>query len=201
LCVPGTRYSGPERWGTSSYIGISGAATTSDPAAGGGQNRCATGNYGYVCANGALIPNSSLRFSSFTDGTTNQIFVGEHSDFSFDASGIKDDIRSSMKYGFYMGAGSIGRPGSGQGTWTGENDTYNITTVRYAVGYKTKAEGAPGSMYYGTNLAIQSPHPGGAMVLRGDGGTNFLSSSTDFTVLTYMCVRDDGNVLTNNPLQ
>src|SRR5690606_15998628 len=54
--------------GAASYIGIAGAPTsstnTADPT---GQNRC----YRYICSNGTLVPNLSIRIAQITDGASN----------------------------------------------------------------------------------------------------------------------------------
>lgn len=72
---------------------------------------------------------------------------------------------------------------------------YNITTIRYGVGYKTYAVNAGGNYYAGGNNAVQSAHANGAFVLRGDGGTSFLSNNTDWTTFRNMCIRDEGGTV------
>jgi prepilin-type N-terminal cleavage/methylation domain-containing protein len=191
--TPREWFTGTERWGTATYVGIAGAATTTDTVGG---SRCTQGSYGYACSNGAFVANSSTRPRDFTDGMSNTIMVGEQSDICINTSGAKEDIRSAGRWGFQMGTGSAGYPGSGAGTWSAANDTYNISTLRYNIGYKTQTAESGGNMYYGTNTAVQSAHVGGAFVLRGDGSTKFLSDNTNFSaVVVYLAVRDDGQVL------
>jgi len=48
--------------------------------------------------------------------------------------------------------------------------------------------------YAGWNKPFNSPHGGGANVLRCDGGVAFLGNSTDLNVLKWLCIRDDGQV-------
>ena len=206
LCLGQTWYTGPQWWATATYIGVSGAPTAADPAGAVMTGRCITGPYGQSCANGVLLPNTSIAIGKITDGASQTIMVGEQSDYLTDTStspATREDARSSARWGFYMGAGTSSYPGSGAAlggsvTWTTGNDVYQITSVRYAIGNKTKTADAGGNMYYGANSTIQSVHTGGAFVLRCDGGTKFLSNSLDFGVLQAISVRDDGGVVGDN---
>lgn len=185
----------PQDVSTSSYVGIAGACTSStdatDPT---GQGRCDSSSTGYICANGALIPNVSIRIAEITDGTSSTIMIGEQSDWAVTSAGAKVDVRTSNRRGAWIGANSLGFPGDSAGTdWTG-GAYYNLTTVRYAIGYKTQATGSGGNHFTGANTAIQSAHPGGASVLRADGGISFLSESMDRIVLRNLAIRDDGQV-------
>ncbi|HCO24398.1 MAG: prepilin-type cleavage/methylation domain-containing protein [Gimesia sp.] len=184
------------RFSTSSYVGISGAPTAAAPISTTVGARCIQGLYGVVCSNGAMPPNSAIRSRDFTDGLSNTIIVGEQSDFVTDSSGAKVDIRNSWRWGFAMGAGAAGYPGTSNWTTTIANDSHNVTTLRYKVNFKTKTNDAGGSLEYGTNNGVQSIHSGGAFVLLGDGGVKFLSESIDFNaILTPLAVRNDGLVL------
>ncbi|HAH45677.1 MAG TPA: prepilin-type cleavage/methylation domain-containing protein [Planctomycetaceae bacterium] len=184
------------RFSTSSYVGISGAPTASAPISTTVGARCIQGLYGVVCSNGAMPPNVSIRSNDFTDGLSNTIIVGEQSDHVTDSSGAKVDIRNSWRWGFTMGAGAAGHPGTSNWLTTVANDCHNVTTLRYKVNFKTKTNDAGGSLEYGTNNGIQSIHAGGAYVLRGDGSVKFLSESIDFNaILTPLAVRNDGLVL------
>lgn len=48
---------------------------------------------------------------------------------------------------------------------------------------------------YAGNTILNSFHPGGIHVLLADGSVRFVTDSLNFTTLTQLCVRDDGNVL------
>lgn len=184
------------RFSASSYTGISGAPTASDPISTTVGARCIQGLYGVVCSNGAMPPNSSTRTRDFTDGLSNTIIVGEQSDHATDSSGAKVDIRNSWRWGFAMGAGAAGYPGTSNWSTTVANDCHNVTTLRYKVNFKTKTSDTGGSLEYGTNNGVQSIHSGGAYVLRGDGSVKFISESIDFNaVMTPLAVRNDGLVL------
>jgi prepilin-type N-terminal cleavage/methylation domain-containing protein len=88
------------KFSTSSYNGISGAtAGPTDPNDPSGGGRCLAGNQGYACANGALVPNRSVRIAEITDGTSNQLMVGECSAWGKTAAGAQVDIRGSGEWG------------------------------------------------------------------------------------------------------
>ncbi|UUO06198.1 DUF1559 domain-containing protein [Blastopirellula sp. J2-11] len=193
--------SGPVECGTSSYIGIAGASTSNtsvtDPT---GQGRCVTGTSGYVCSNGTLIPNESLRLAQISDGLTNTIIIAEQSNWTIDSSGKNIDQRNSSRRGAWIGAYIEGYPGGTNGAaWTGGN-YYNISAIRYGVGFRTQVTGSGGNHQTGSNTPIHSAHPGGAMVLRCDAGVSFLPNTLDWDVLRNICIRDDGNVLIGGSL-
>jgi len=191
-----------------SYVGVTGACTNSgtfdDPT---GQGRCVKASWGYICANGTLIPNMPIRFSLITDGSSSTIMLAEQSDWSVRNGSEQVDIRASARRGIWVGINTLGYPGdrnsSNQSSWSGGAYSFNLATTRYAVGFKTYASGSGGNFSgatpseggMGANTAINSAHTGGAHVLRGDGGTSFLSNSLDWTVLRNISIRDDGNVV------
>ncbi|UUO06197.1 DUF1559 domain-containing protein [Blastopirellula sp. J2-11] len=189
---------GPVECGTTSYIGVAGAPTNSttvtDPT---GQGRCvSSSSSGYICSNGALIPNESLRMAQISDGTTNSVIIAEQSNWTIDSSGKNIDQRNSSRRGAWIGANSTEYPGK---TAWGSGIYYNISTIRYAVGFRTIASSSGGNHQTGSNTPIHSAHPGGAMVLRCDAGVSFLPDTLDWEVLRNICIRDDGNVVAGNP--
>ncbi len=185
-------------WTTMSYVGIAGASASatdwSDIGAGG--NRCIQGSSrGFACANGVFLPNEAVRFRDITDGTTNQLMLGEQSGWILNA-GRQQDHRTSSRWGAWIGANSFGQPGRpGPPTWSNSAIQFNTTAVRYPVGFRTFLATSGGNHRSGNNTAIQSNHPGGAMGLRADAGVQFLSETMEMQVLTLLSVRDDGQAV------
>ena len=176
---------------TNCYVGISGASATDS---GGnlvdltGNNTCLSLGGGHRCSNGVLIPNASVSIDDVRDGTTFTIMVGEQSGW-FSSSGTPADHRTSRRFSTWMG---IGDP---------SQTHYTCTTIRYPVGYRTVVTGGGGNHVTGNNTAILSAHRGGAFVLRVDGGTKFLSDGLDLGILRQLAMRNDKNVIRDNPLE
>jgi prepilin-type N-terminal cleavage/methylation domain-containing protein/prepilin-type processing-associated H-X9-DG protein len=177
------------------YVGISGAATQA-----GGPNPQSEPTYkGVMASSGVLVPNRSVNFADITDGATNTMMIAEQSAFARDAAGNKVDLRSSNSHGAWVGSTGSGIPGNG--LWFCTNfETWNITTVRYPVNHldatAALASGASGlGPADGANRPIQSIHPGGANIVLSDGSVRFLSESIDYTLLTNLANRNDGNEL------
>ena len=56
----------------------------------------------------------------------------------------------------------------------------------------------PGSLsYVGVNNPLNSQHPGGALVLLGDGSAKMLKNETDMITLKRYAVRDDRLVISD----
>lgn len=191
------------KFATSSYNGIAGASTSptvfTDPT---GLGRCIAGNQGYACANGALVPNRSMRLADFSDGTTNQLMIGENSAMGRTAAGAQVEIRGSAEWGCWIGSGAYAGPPEvgGPYTWTGNPYCRNVTTIRYGVNMITELTGSGGNYRDGVNNSINSQHSGGAQVCRGDGSVHFMSQSVNLLVLRNLSIRDDGAVVTGDEL-
>lgn len=141
---------------------------------------------GTMTDNGVLIPTNcpqaaKIGFRDIADGSSNQIFVGEQSDWGYSATSINVDIRTAITYSGWMGA-----------SW---NDRYmNMTCVKYPINTKNSALSGFNADD-GNNKGIQSAHVGGAHVLMGDGVVRFLSENINLTTLLYLCSRADGNTV------
>jgi len=188
---------GGEKFTSSSYIGIAGAtagpADFTDPT---GRGRCLSGNQGYNCANGTLVPNRSVRTADIRDGTTNTLMVGECSARGTTAAGQDAEIRSSAQWGTWNGCGAGAGPpeAGGNFSWASEPWVRNVTTVRYPINMKTLLPGAGGNWLDGSNNSLHSNHPGGVEALNADGSVRFLSQTTELIVLRNLAIRDDGTV-------
>lgn len=184
---------------TTNYVGISGAvtdaATFQDPT---GRARCASGPFGFSCANGVLVPNQFFSAANIRDGLSNTLLIAEQSDWILSA-GKQVDLRSNNCHGAWIGAGSPGWPVNG--AWndsSGEARYYNCATFRYPIGTKTDAGPGSAGMSFcsgATNMPVQSAHAGVAAVARCDGSVTFLADDTDWIVQRNLAIRDDGQVV------
>jgi len=139
---------------------------------------------GQISRGGVLVSHEDHKLSEITDGTSNTIIVAEQSDYCLNSSKAKVDCRSDFGHSFAMGPGP-----------EAENRHWNLTTVRYGVNDKIWENKGVGDTYYGTNRPLQSVHPGGIMVLLGDGGVRLLTQSVTLTNLYNLTNRDDGQLI------
>jgi len=139
-------------------------------------------NVGWVSKGGALISDRAISIAKITDGTSNTMAIMEQSDWCIGEFGEEVYCGSDCEHGFSMGS-----------TGLSLNRTFNITTVLHQVGEKSgTAYGVGGNC--GSNSAIQSAHPSGALVALCDGSVHYLSEDTDIFVLYNLANRDDGLV-------
>jgi prepilin-type N-terminal cleavage/methylation domain-containing protein len=171
------------------YVGIAGA--TPDP--GGRSSVCSPQHRygGITCMNGLVTPLAQTGIRDATDGTSNTLLIGEQS-----GPINKQDYRS-VYYGGWGGYTSAFN-NKNLTTWNSSTDAWGTgtTTIRYAINPK----GAPATgtdNTYDANTALTSSHPGGTQVLIADGSVQFLSDNINFTTLTRLAARDDGQVVGN----
>ncbi len=129
------------------------------------------------------------KMANVTDGTSNTIAVGEHSDFMFLADGTREDARPGRGPGGAWAAGPCFH------AWLGW--TMNITAARYPIN----------SLYSGNytqrwastlHNGYRSAHTGGSQFCMGDGSVRYVSENIDFEN-TFMALsgRDDGYAFSN----
>jgi len=136
--------------------------------------------YGRAVYNGVIqIAEFPVRMSQITDGTSTTLVVSEQSNFQFDANGNKIDRRSSGHWGGAWSCGAAAR-----------NWTQNVTTIRYPIagGFGLSGNTQP----YEVNIPLFSSHPGGVLGALADGSVRFIAENIDFSTLTALADRADG---------
>lgn len=170
---------------TAAYAGVSGGYwrpnTTSVPPGG-----VWTG-YGWDHKVGIIINYNSqsepIRMANVTDGTSNTLMVGEHSNYTLrDSDGAKVDARASAWAG---GTWAAGPANYASGGWS-----LNVTIPRYGINYNGPGYGH--EIPYGGHNGFRSAHTGGAHALLGDGAVRFLSENIDFNTLLSLSQSEDG---------
>ncbi len=134
-----------------------------------------------------------VRIKDVRDGTTNTFCVGEQSDYwkapQANGSYQLKDVRACKYDG---GPWTCGAGGSA-GWWM------NVTVVRYPInsniaGYWSgvRPRGYGHEAPWLRHTIIRSAHAGGAHLALTDGSVRFVSESINFTVMTRLCDRADG---------
>ncbi len=168
----------------------------------------ALAQYGPISAGGMLVTAKNVRIAECTDGTSNTIMVGEHSDFT-----QIDYVLNG--YGETCGPGLCDlRPSNQQSAWIGVSNQktadgngslgscgpdcqwgYNNISVMYPINNPGGAQNQGGQGGLGANKPFHSAHPGGAITNFADGHVEYLAEETDMQILSDLANRDDGNVI------
>jgi prepilin-type processing-associated H-X9-DG protein/prepilin-type N-terminal cleavage/methylation domain-containing protein len=186
----------------STYSGIAGSAA--DPASQlsvGSGNPCCQG--GIVSGSGILFPNSQVKMTQITDGTSNTMLVGEQGDFMRDANNQPvlagyGPITSQGPHGWVMGANGDNRVPSSSGYGAGgDNRPFNTTTMKYMIGQIGMINDAPSGTgeNSGGDIPLSSGHSGGANILFADGSVRFVNKNTPLAVLQALSTRATGEVI------
>jgi prepilin-type processing-associated H-X9-DG protein len=133
------------------------------------------------------IGGRSILQRDVSDGTSNVMIMSESSDWAFDAAGALQHIDPSWPHGWLMGSYQDNN----------RRRSFNLTTVRYPIG--TRDYTLPGVKdNHGPNNPLISAHNGsGVNALFVDGKVSFLPATTDISVLKKICVRDDGEEISD----
>jgi prepilin-type processing-associated H-X9-DG protein len=180
------------------YQGIMGATNSS------GVTPYPTTYGSYWSDNGMLVPNQAIRIADCTDGTSNTFIVGEQ-------SGLVGT--SDLRNGYFTPWGGVVIEGPAPAyvdestqplslllTTFPSGSVFTIwglglTCNRYAINSSSASAGADTS--YNGNTILNSFHPGGINMLLTDGSVRFVSNNTNFTNFQNMCIRNDGQVVTD----
>jgi prepilin-type N-terminal cleavage/methylation domain-containing protein len=200
-----------------SYVGIAGSVNGNQMSPAGiptgtgpgryNETRCASGNGGIACSGGTMIPNGEMNLASVTDGTSNTMVVGEASDFLFSNTNAKTDYRNSGQHGWIIGWNRRTESSVIPGGLNGDNRTFGLTTVRYSInrkrntattGWANNPSGTGIGLNASSNIPLNSAHPGGCMILMGDGAVRFISQTTLNAVQEALAIRDDGTSIAVN---
>ena len=172
---------GPVGVQRSSYTGIAGAVD--DPTA---DDIPKLVNINHLYSKGGVLHNDRfIKIAEVSDGLSNTMIVGEQSNYCVASNGLKVACQSDLGHGFTLGPWS---------EISQDNRFFNTTSVRYPI--NSNAWEQPGVQgYFGTNMPLTSPHPGGAHGLMGDGSVQFLLDEMELQVLFDLCNRADGNLV------
>ncbi len=183
------------------YVGIAGAVNglingyterrffTNSGAAG-----CCSG--GIAGGNGMLFPGDAISFASVTDGLSSTMMVSEQNDFITTLNGSRVSWGTGLLHGWMIGWHSTTAPNGGN---AGDARHFQMTTIRYRLNQKNGWPDHPGNCgatgvceNVGSNVPLNSAHPGGVTALMGDGSVRFLNDDTSLDLLARFATRDDG---------
>ena len=135
--------------------------------------------------------NSKTTFADIKDGSSNVIAFGERWSKTEEQAGGNANVKA-------YGAVWSGDPGPNRfGISDGSQARHSTSAILGSVGRATPTF----AVSFGINgtraseLLASSFHPGGAMVVFGDGSTHFLSEDIDFEIFGHMAQMGDGNVI------
>jgi prepilin-type N-terminal cleavage/methylation domain-containing protein/prepilin-type processing-associated H-X9-DG protein len=196
-----------------SYVGVSGAVNGAIP--GFTESRVSVvnpGGFGGITGGGgALVPNAQLTFAAFDDGAATTLAISEHGDFLTDVNGVRYPWRAGYEHGILFGSECeettplvTGTGGNGYSNGTGFNRASNQTTIRYQINRKSgwPAGGDCGGTGVcersGSNIPLNSAHPGGVNAAFVDGSVRFLSEFMPLDMLARLATRDDGQAVSTD---
>ena len=181
------------------YVAISGAENSPNGVYTNNSGATRNGSFanGGVYGGGGMLPHNDWKnIRDCTDGTSNTALVGELSDLTWNAGRTTSgDRRPGATWGWPMGSG-----------WTGKNNDPAangagpgwMTTVRYAPNsLNLDNNGVRSGEQDRVNTPLASQHVGGVHVAMGDGTVRFISNNIDMNLLTYLCVSNDGQVMSD----
>ncbi|WP_442484476.1 DUF1559 domain-containing protein [Aeoliella sp. SH292] len=194
------------------FVGISGFAVPQTGAAevnliGFNETRKTRAQFGMSGGGGVLFAGGKTKISKITDGTTNTLMASEQNDMLFSTDGRELPIGSGLAYGWLLGANKKTTPRLDHPDASGDWRAHQCTTVRYGINQKTgwtyrEEFGQPSSDsrltgvgVIGSNIPLNSAHPGGVNALLADGSVLFLKDDISLPTLAALATRDEGQVI------
>jgi prepilin-type N-terminal cleavage/methylation domain-containing protein len=184
-----------QRWELqwNSYVGLAGSSRHRTV------DRTSCAGSAHFSAGGVFPGNLAVAFSQVTDGLSNTFVIGEQSNYL--RGNTQNRTAVPPDSGPWMGNKNPRLP-NGDGTWsltmvhaaqpnTSDTRCYNVTTVRQTPNPPVTANW---QVHPNCNTPLTSAHPGGVVVLRGDGSVTFINDGIDLVLLQNLVDRDDGNV-------
>jgi len=180
-----------------SYTGVAGSSADSTAIS---MTECCNGNGNLASSGGILFPGSGVTLVGIIDGTSNTIMVGEQSDHLRDATNLPvtgpySAITSQGPHGWTMGSANT----NGYASSTVNIRSFNVSTTRWQINQRGLGDNAGNGTNNntGTNVPFSSGHTNGAMMLLGDGGVRFVTSTTPVQTLQWLSTRNQGETLPN----
>ena len=149
-----------------------------------------SGITGVLDNGGVLFEDSRIKISDISDGTTNTALIAEHYGATcLTGGGIGNANCSSSNTDSCFAYWANSDAGGTAGTTVASDVCFSSV-----IGVNGNANARVGG-----NGDISSQHEAGAQMALCDGSVRYFSSSTDNTLLTNICNRGDGNVITLPP--
>ena len=136
---------------------------------------------------GVLFEDSRVKISDISDGTTNTALIAEHYGATCLTGGGNGNTNCNAG-----SADSCFAYWANADSYSGGNGATVASDVCFSsvIGVNGNANGRVGG-----NGDISSLHESGAQIALCDGSVRYFSSSTDNGLLTYVCNRGDGQVI------
>lgn len=177
-------YNGITQRFPSSYRGNAGSNISSDDTS--TRPVANTKSLEMIDLDGIFYACSKTRFADVTDGLSNTIFIAEaHTD--------PDYVKDGQGMDFWV----IGSPQADPCRCDGGTGGTEFTEASGSTFVQLNAQiKAPQLSGYLIEMSFGSYHPGGAMILMGDGSVNFMADTIDATVYRALGSRNLGEVAT-----
>ncbi|TWT66247.1 hypothetical protein Pla123a_47710 [Posidoniimonas polymericola] len=193
------------------FAGISGfgvpqTGTSEFTLVGFNESRKTRAQFGVSSSGGILFAGGAIGARKILDGTSKTLMVSEQNDVLFADGGQELKIGTGLGYGWLIGSNKSSPPKLTHPNASGDWRAHQCTTVRYAInqksGWRYREEfdqpssdsRLTGVGVIGSNIPLNSAHPGGVNALFGDGSVTFLQDSLELPVLAAISTRDEGQI-------